>query len=293
MSKLDDILERMTDLGTERVDKHLIAQVYGKPGVGKTVLAVGLAKYISGDQRVLYIDTKEGWVSLDNHDGLKDGVTRYQLDSFLDLPQIAEAIRTGALPNIGTVVIDELSTAAEVRLEEIVRSTLGLRPSQQVPADFDAKLYAPMGADLVRVLNAFHATGVHLIVTAHEREIVDHRKVKVTKPDYSPKAGAGIQRLFHLSAHVTNEVTGKSDAATFERLVQSHPSGLVDAKSRIGGLPVKTDTATFVQVVHDWLYDETATLTPEDYSLTAEDVLPTEGIPVADDDVPVEEDVDA
>jgi hypothetical protein len=73
---------------------------------------------------------------------------------------------------------------------------------------------------------------------------------------------------------------------TYTRQVQSQPSALVEAKSRIGGLGYKVDSIEFVNTVSDWVLGarmENDLIKPEVQDLVL-DELPTDGVPVADND---------
>jgi len=123
-------------------------------------------------------------------------------------------------------------------LDELHREDVGSSSDQISTEAVDARLYKPLGDACRKAVEMFqNIAGVHVILVSHEREVVDHRKVKVIKPGFTPKNNDGLQKLMHLTAHLTNEIKGLGKNTTYDRVVQSHPSALVDAKSRIGGLP--------------------------------------------------------
>lgn len=256
-TKLSDLMNRMQDLSSEAVEKHLALQIYGPLGSGKTVLAIGLAKYISPGQEVIHIDTSGSWVSLENHPGLKDGVEHIPYQQFSDLNTLAEGIKRKAprLENVGTVVIDEFNTAYNELLGSLHNEATGHRAGELNTDEVDPKLYKPVNDACVVLIEAFLSAGVNLILVSHEREVsLGKNKPTIIRPDYSPRADSQIQRKLHVTAHLSNRITGTSKEPVYERTVQSHPSATIHAKSRLGGLPVTTDTAGFVQVIHDWMF---------------------------------------
>jgi hypothetical protein len=285
-SDLNKMLGRMTDLGTTHVDKTLALQLYGEPGVGKTVMAVQLAKWISGTKPVLYIDTAENFVSLENHAGLTDNVIRLPFEDFGDFGTIALAIHRKQIEP-GCVVIDEFSTACDRLLDQLYRDQIGAREGEIPTEAIDPRLYKPMSDAAVRAMQLFGQEHVHLIVIAHEREVADtdDKRKKIVKPSYSPKNNDAISRALHVSAHLSTKIKGVGNNITYEREIQSHPSALVSAKSRIGGLPIRTDPATFAQVIHDWITTPTTGFIEQPKELALDPEL--DEVPVLDEDEPV------
>ena len=100
--------------------------LYGKSGVGKTVEAMEVAQQVTPpDQRILFVDTGEGWVSLENHPQLKRRTDRMLYKGMSQFDTLVSAMQEGAegFNNYGTVVFDEFSTSAKKFLHIVLDAT--------------------------------------------------------------------------------------------------------------------------------------------------------------------------
>lgn len=288
---LAELQKRITSLENQQVDRHLKALIYGHSGTGKTTLSAWIAQTLTSDKgKTLYVDSNEGWVSLDNAPSLKDGVLHFSFETYADLPALAAAIKgkKKGFENVEVVVLDEGDHLFDDTLIQIVREAHGLTRDAQLP-EIMGKDYSGPSQLMQLAISEFSKAGVHLIVTAHEREDKDHRGVTVTRPGLPPKFRRWLMGEMHVVAYASAQIKGTAAEPVYVRQVQALPTSLVEAKTRAGSLTtkVKYEHSEFVELIAEWVRgDQMAEdmAAPVVDNGLAEDELPTDGVPVADTD---------
>lgn len=242
----------------EELDKTKIKfkwLLYGKSGVGKTVEAMEVAQQItSPDQRILFVDTGEGWVSLENHPQLKRRTDRMLYKGMSQFDTLVSAMQEGAegFDNYGTVVFDEFSTSAKKFLHIVLDAT----KVDYLTGAPEFKHWGIVSRNLERsVWKMLELKETHnLIFIAHEKTKEDQRtKINVTGPSFMESVEATVKENVHVVSRMTADVENRSGVPNYKRELQVHPTKMVIAKSRVGGLDILTSPAKFNQRVVDWM----------------------------------------
>ena len=277
-SPLSKIMSRMQDMENEVIDKDFFALLYGSYGTGKTTLIAGIAQALRNGGRILYLDSAQGFASLDNLPKLKRYMDRIEVRDPKDLMTIADAMkrRRPEFKEHTVLLLDEVDSWFEVILHAYVREVTGTLPTEDLP-EIEGKHYAAPTQAMLNIINTFKATdGLHIIMVAHDQQRGKEPKI-VTSPSLPPKLMKGINEKVH--------VVGLGEAAIskdgYLRTIQVNPSRQVVAKTRIGGLPVKIDFKDMPKIVSDWV----GSVKMEE-ALTSPEPDPE---PVEDEDIEIEE----
>lgn len=260
--------------------------IYGVSGVGKTVAAIQIAQEITPpDKTIQYIDTAQGWVSLMNHRELiTDRVKRMKYINLMQIEALVRAMKLGEeeFAQIGTVVFDESTSAADTALDEVLK----YRASQDRAKDPDTPTQPDYNTTTNRVRKTFNELltleGVNVIFVAHARKDKDNRNVEVVSPSFLPKLGQKIKQPLHLIAHLSgNEIDQK-----YVRIFQVHPTRTIDAKCRIGGLPPQVEYPLLITQLKGWLVgnvkteQETELAADHDPEVSSVVLIPTDTVTI-------------
>lgn len=256
---LESLEESLQDL--EGKNASLKAIIYGSQGVGKTVAALQIAQLLTPqDKIILYIDSAEGWTSLQNFPPLKKRVKRLTDSRVSTLNAVSNAIKAkqGIFGQVGAVIIDEHTSVFDNDLNAVTRSRAAASPGEKDP---DTPSWPDRNTAKNRAISSVgelvRMEDVHLILLGHERSDKDHLERPVKSPAYTPAAVDALCGLVHVVAHMTaDERSGNDGAALYERALQVHPTALTIAKTRIGGMPLRVTVKDLIQYATEWLSGE-------------------------------------
>lgn len=229
--------------------------LYGTSGVGKTVEAMELAqRFTPADKKILYVDTGEGWVSLENHPQLKKRTDRMLYQGMSQFKILVDAIQSGAesFNNYGTIVFDEFSTSAQKFLH-VVLDTNNVNKLTEAPEfkhwGIVSRNVSETMWDLLRLKESHH-----IVFVAHEKTKKSQRtQLEHTGPSFMESVESVVKNNVHVVSRMTADVSNKTGVPIYKRELQVHPTKMVAAKSRVGGLEILVTPTVFNERVLDWM----------------------------------------
>jgi hypothetical protein len=266
----------MTDLEHATPPSDFIGMIFGKPGVGKTSVAMGLAQKLRGDGDILYLDSSDGWITLKGKDWATRNVKYLSVTDTRELPPIANAVanRHPAFKNVRVVILDEYTSMVEDAMERYLREEHNVAPDQPLP-ELVGKDWSAIDLLTTAIINQFHKIpNLHIILVGHGKKQVK-KEVEYWEPNLTPKIQSKVLGKMHLCGFVNARFSGSGEHI---REIQCQPSALVVAKSRISGMPTKMALPAFVDTVVEWVHsDEFATdVTDDEPQVAPEDDTQTE-----------------
>lgn len=252
--------------------------IYGPSGVGKTVLAASImAAILPKGKGALHIDIGEGYISLQNHPSIKKKILTRPFTTLQDIELMVDMIEaeSGKFKKIAGVILDEGSSMAQIETDRQFEARQDGAYGPKAITDSMTPEWPDYNASLAifrRMTNRlFEIPNLHVIIISHEATeknklgaITKHRS------SFSPKTGEKVKELMHLVARLS--ATDRKDPVTgnivYDRVVQVHPTGLYDAKSRIHFDQSKFPAEELPGALKEWLEVNGNLLKPDDVEVT-------------------------
>ena len=246
----------------DQKSSRIKALIYGASGVGKTVLAVAIARQLIGPNKdIIFVDVDEGYESLRNHPSLLKRVIPIQYDSVEQLYVIAEAVAHGGhkpFDNVGAIIFDDADFMAAQDLNELWHNRVINSPTSKLdPEKPERPEYLKLGFRFNEVLDFIysHTPNVHLFLTTQEKEkkSQDGSVVLNVFPGFNPALAGEVKAKLLIVCRMTAKEVKDGDNANYVRTVQVHPTMMVDAKTRIGCNKIRYDATDFLHHVVNWV----------------------------------------
>lgn len=207
----------------------LRACLFGPPGAGKTVLAAGAPK-------PLLMDVEGGARSLMNHESLRD-TTVLPISAYKEIEEVIWEFREDEAlkEKYETLIIDTGTELQAMLLSQILKEK-NLKDSSRNAYAAQQLDYKENTEMLRRLIVALRDLQMHVIIIAHSIEDKDESDGRIyTRPAFTPKLAGTVKGLMDVQGYLT---AGANKQGDVERFLQVHPANNVQAKCRVGGLPV-------------------------------------------------------
>jgi AAA domain len=246
--------------------------IYGAEGSTKTVTACTVGT------RVLLIETDPGGsVSLFNHPEIYRKVTRMRFEGLSQIQAIAENINDSVFDKYDTLVIDTVSQMVSHDLDVVTKSRLERKKIDEEVPDWPA--YRLNQNKVRRAITHLAANArKHIVMTSHSRAEKDKSGLTRTTLDMPQAVRQDITRICHLVGYMTADIIETNEGIAYRRQMQVHPTKLIVAKSRIGGLPVVINDPNLGHIVSTWVNSGAKSLdsaeppVPESEGVLAEEI---------------------
>ena len=247
-AKLAALMGTITPLNQTK--KHAKIVLYGGSGAGKTVLSTTVGN------RILYVDSHEGWVSLDDFPELKKKCHRMQylaVGGLAQLEAMCEAFEQKVewFMQFDTIVLDEASQMAMLDLDVVLAARSKNDPSKD-PNVATQPDYNSNTQRMRRLFSRLVQLDVNLVIVAHQREDKDNVNRIYFGPDFTPKLSKTIKQFCHIVGRLTAKEVESDTETKYEWSLQVRPTTYIDAKCRIRSLPVVVKNPNLGTIIDEW-----------------------------------------
>lgn len=245
---------------------RLLAMLYGAGGAGKTVEAMMLAQaIIKPGERIFYVDTADGWVSLKNHNGLMRNVQMFEYKGLSQIDTMGDAIKAALDPksvemhefdpyrSVGAIILDEATSMADFDLDVVTMARADA--NEEFGADRPEWDDRNIATNRYRksLYKLIKDTKASIILIAHDREDKNKKQVTVTCPAFPEKIRYHVGHPLHLIGYMTAKYERAGDEPVYTRNIQCWPTNMAEAKSRIGLLKMNETPDSLISKVATWL----------------------------------------